>query len=72
MSLPLQLERMTMAEKLRMMEELWEDLRRRAEGVPMHQWHRDLLVEREKLIESGEAHFSDWEIARKRITEETS
>ena len=72
MSSQLQIEQMTMAEKLRMMEELWADLRQRAEGVPVHQWHKDLLDHREKLIESGEAQFSDWEAARKRITEETS
>lgn len=63
---------MTVAEKLRIMEELWDDLRARAEGVPMPQWHKDLLDERERLIETGEAHFDDWDVARKRITEQTS
>lgn len=66
------IERMTVAEKLRIMEELWDDLRTRAEGVPIPQWHKDLLDERERLIETGEAQFDDWDAARKRITEQTS
>jgi hypothetical protein len=68
----LQIDQMTVAEKLRIMEELWEDLRTRAEGVPVPQWHKDLLEERERLIESGEAQFGDWETAKKRIIEQTS
>ena len=72
MSTQLQIDQMTVAEKLRIMEELWDDLRARAEGVPMPQWHNDLLDERERLIETGEAQFGDWEAAKKRITEQTS
>lgn len=72
MSIQLQIDRMTIAEKLRIMEELWDDLRSRAEGVPVPQWQKDLLDERERLIETGEAQFGDWETAKKRITERTS
>ena len=72
MSTELQIDQMTIAEKLRAMEQLWEDLRARAGDVPVPQWHKDLLEERARLIESGEAQFEDWETARKRITKETS
>ena len=72
MSIQLQIDQMTIAEKLRIMEELWDDLRARAEDVPVPQWQKDLLDERERLIETGEARFDDWEAARKRITEQTS
>ena len=72
MSTPLQIDQMTVAEKLRIMEELWDDLRTRAEDVPMPQWHKDLLDERERLIETGEAQFDDWDSARKRIIDRTS
>ena len=72
MSTHLQIDQMTVAEKLRIMEELWDDLRTRAEGVPVPQWHKDLLEERERLVETGEAQFEDWETVRKRITERTS
>ena len=72
MSLQLPIDQLTIAEKLRIMEELWDDLRKRAEGLPIPQWHKDLLDERERLIEKGEAQFDDWEAAKKRITEQTS
>ena len=72
MSTELPIDQMTLADKLRMMEELWDDLRTRADGVPVPQWHKDLLDERGQLIESGEAQFDDWDAARKRITEQTS
>ena len=63
---------MTIAEKLRVMEELWDDLRARAKDVPVPQWHKDLLDDREGLIETGEAKFSNWETAKERITKLTS
>jgi hypothetical protein len=63
---------MTIAEKLRVMEELWDDLRSTARQVPVPQWHKDLLEDRERLVETGEAQFADWETAKKRITERTS
>jgi hypothetical protein len=72
MTTQLQITQMSLAEKLSLMEQLWEDLRTRAEGVPMPQWHKDLLDERERLVQNGEAHFSEWQDARKRITEQTS
>ena len=71
MSAVLQIEQMTLEEKLRAMEALWDDLCRR-DAVPMPQWHKDLLDERERLLEQGKARFVDWETAKKRISEQTS
>jgi hypothetical protein len=72
MSPELQISRMTLEEKLRAMEALWEDLCRRDEDVPVPQWHKDLLDERQRLVAQGKAGFTDWETARKRISERTS
>ena len=72
MSTHLEIEQMSIAEKLSLMEQLWDDLRARAEGVPMPQWHKDLLDERQQLIQNGEAQFEDWQTAKKRITEQPS
>lgn len=66
------IEQMSLAEKLRMMEALWEDLSRRVADVPVPQWHKDVLDERERLLETGEAKFVEWETAKKRIIEEVS
>ena len=68
----LQIDRMTLEEKLRAMEALWDDLCRREEAVPVPQWHKDLLDERERLVEQGNARFIDWEAAKKRISERIS
>lgn len=49
----LQVERMTVEEKLRAMEEIWENLSRTEENIPVPQWHKDLLDERERLVREG-------------------
>lgn len=72
MSTELQIDQMTLDEKLRAMEALWDDLCQHEEYIPVPQWQKDLLDERERLIEQGSAGFSDWEIAKKRISERTS
>jgi hypothetical protein len=72
MSPALQLDRMTLEEKLLAMEALWDDLCRREEAVPVPQWHKDLLDERERLVQQGKARFIDWETAKQRIVERTS
>lgn len=55
---------MSVEEKLRAMELIWENLRRDEKNIPVPQWHRDLLDEREQLIADGKAHFEDWEAAK--------
>jgi hypothetical protein len=67
----LPLDKMTIEEKLRAMEALWDDLcQRGAVGVP--QWHKDILEDRESLINEGKAEFIDWEGAKKQIRDRTS
>ena len=68
----IQIDQMTLEEKLLAMETLWDNLCRREEGLPMLQWHKDLLDEREGLVRDGKARFTDWETARRRITGQTS
>ena len=68
----LQIDQMTLDEKLRAMEALWDDLCRREQDVPVPQWHKDLLAERRRLVEQGKARFVDWETAKKHISERTS
>jgi hypothetical protein len=68
----LAIDQMTIQEKLQAMEALWNDLCRHEENVPVQQWQKDILDERKKLIETGQARFTEWEEAKKRITRETS
>jgi putative addiction module component (TIGR02574 family) len=48
-------------EKLQIIEALWEDLRSRAEAVPVPQWHKDLLDTRRKAIETGQEKILEWD-----------
>ena len=68
----LPLDRMTVEEKLRAIEVLWDDLCRNEKQVPVTDWQKQLLDEREQQIQAGEAKFSDWDTAEKRIRERTS
>ena len=71
MSTTLELDSMSVEEKLEAMEALWADLCG-AEAIPVYDWQRELLDERERMIEEGSAKFSDWEEAKERITKITS
>jgi hypothetical protein len=72
MSTVINIDQMTLEEKLRAMEALWDDLCRHEEDVQVPQWHKEVLDDRERLIEEGKAQFTDWETAKKRIGERTS
>lgn len=51
------------------MEGTGDDLGQHEEVVPVHQWQKDILEERERLVEQGRAQFVDWETAKRRIAE---
>ena len=72
MSATLQLDRMTLEEKLRAMDALWENLSRNEKNIPVPQWHKELLDERERLVKEGKAKFMDWETAKGQIAAKTS
>jgi len=63
----LPIDRMTIEEKLIAMEALWDDLCRNEAQIPVEDWHKQLLDERQRQIDSGEARFVDWETAKARI-----
>lgn len=52
MSATVDLQQMTVAEKLRLMEALWRDLSR--EDLASPAWHGEILAERDRLTASGE------------------
>jgi hypothetical protein len=72
MATPLAIDQMTIEEKLQTMEALWEDLCQQEEAVPVYDWQKEILDERERLIEKGDPQFLDWEESKKRIAKETS
>jgi putative addiction module component (TIGR02574 family) len=62
-----EIKQLPLAEKLQIMEVLWEDLRARAEQVPVPPWHKELLDERRKAVEDGREAVFDWDSVRDSI-----
>ncbi len=71
MELVLPLDQMTVAEKLHAIEVLWDDLSRHPEDIPSPPWHADVLAERQRQIDEGQAKFIPFDEFRQRIQEET-
>lgn len=67
MNVTIPLDEMTTAEKLRVLEEIWADLRRTPSDVPSPTWHADVLRAREARVREGKSQFRDWEEAKSRI-----
>ncbi len=64
MPVTLPLSEMTVSAKLEVMEILWQDLSRNADALESPAWHKAVLDERERKIQSGKARFIDWEEAK--------
>ncbi len=63
----IQLDQMTIADKLRAMEALWDDLCRQTGGVPSPAWHEDILSQREESVAKGKEKFNEWDKEKERI-----
>lgn len=60
---------MTTAEKLYAMEQLWISLQAENE-VSRPTWHGEILAERQRRIENGEATFSSLDEVRRRLEDD--
>ena len=64
-----EIENMTQAERLSTMEALWDILCHEKPEPDSPDWHEDILAERSRKIESGEARFISLEEAKRKIEE---
>jgi putative addiction module component (TIGR02574 family) len=62
-----QIESMSVAERLQLMEQLWEALLRESPEPSSPEWHREVLARRKARAESGEAKFLTLEQLRIRL-----
>ena len=69
MSTDVSLGSLSVAEKLALMERLWDDLSRQPEDVPSPQWHGDVLAERIAAVRDGRTGFVRWDDAKRRLRE---
>ena len=67
MSFSTEIKKMTIEEKLRMMELLWDELREDAESIEFPKWHQDTLDLREKAVREGHSQYTDWKKAKSDI-----
>ena len=69
MAITMPLDQMTTTEKLLTMENIWDDLCRKADKIPSPLWHKKILDQREENLQKRIDVFSDWEDAKKNIRE---
>lgn len=63
------LEKMTVPEKLRLMEALWSDLSRHADDLELPAWHANVLHETGQRVAEGKETAMDWETAKRELRE---
>ncbi len=61
------IESLSLAEKLLLMERLWENLSKQPSNVPPSDWHGDLLAARLAAVKEGRTTFVEWEVAKERL-----
>jgi putative addiction module component (TIGR02574 family) len=69
MSTEIAVEQMSTAEKIALMERLWDDLSRRPEELTSPEWHGQVLAERIAAVREGRTDFVDWGDAKKRLND---
>lgn len=72
MEFALPLEKMSIEEKIRTMETIWDDLCRKADSISSPSWHEEVLNEREERIKRGGEGFIDWSSAKENIRNKIS
>lgn len=54
-------------EKLKVMEDIWEDLSRDDKEVESPNWHQETLKETEHRLNTGQEKIVDWKDAKKEL-----
>ena len=68
----LPLSKLSVAQKLDLMETLWADLTRDETKFKSPAWHETVLKDREEAFAAGRVTVSEWEQAKKRIRKKVS
>jgi len=67
MRIELQLNTMSVGEKVQLLEQVWDDLCRQSGEVRSPDWHAAILNERMRQIENGTMSVSPWTEAKERL-----
>jgi hypothetical protein len=68
----LAISQLTFAQKLGLMEALWEELTRDEKKLKSPAWHEAVLKDREEAFSDKKVTVSDWDQAKKRIKKKVS
>ena len=63
----LPLSQFTYAQKLDLLEKLWDDLTREEDAFDSPAWHKTVLQDRDAALAAGKVKVSSWDEARERI-----
>jgi putative addiction module component (TIGR02574 family) len=58
---------LTPAEKLQLVEDLWDDLAALPESVPVHEWQKEELAARKARFAANPSSGISWEAVKQRI-----
>lgn len=72
MPVTLPLNEMSVSEKLRVMEALWDDLSRKSNALDSPKWHEAALMERKARVAAGRTYYMDWESAKAEIRQKVA
>lgn len=67
MSIDLKLDGLTVAQKVLLLERIWDDLCRESGNVRSPEWHAAVLKERQRQIHDGTMPISPWSEAKERL-----
>ena len=62
-----EIERMSVTERLQVMDQLWDSLNRSGEEIPSPDWHQEILAHRKARAQRGEAKFLTLDQLRSRL-----
>ncbi len=71
MEISIPLDKMSIDEKIQVMEAIWDDLCQKADSLSSPDWHRQVLQEREAGIKEGRDEFISLEKAREQVFKST-
>ncbi len=67
MSIDLRLDGLTLAQKVLLLERIWDDLCQESGDVRSPEWHAAVLEERRRQIKDGTMPISPWSEAKERL-----
>ena len=66
-----EIRKLTLSEKLDLLEAVWSELSADPDSIEVPQWHKHILDERQGGLEQGSIRTMDWELAKEQISQKT-